>query len=192
MAVRLSKGDRVSLSKDRVVTNILVGLGWSSSSFSDDDYDLDASCFILQKNGITRYEEDFVFYGNKTSKNGSVQHSGDNLHGSSGNSDDETIVVDLAKLPSYADRLVFVVSIYEAERRMQNFSIMSKAYIRVVDQTTGEEILRYDLKDKFDVESCIIPGEIYKEGSEWKFHAVGQGAGGLADLCKMFGLEVEE
>lgn len=192
MSVKLGKGGTIVLSKDKVVNNIAVGLGWSSSAYAEDDYDLDASCFILQKNGMTRYEEDFVFYNNPKSKNNSVRHSGDDMHGSSGNADDETILVELKSLPSYAEKLVFVVTIFEAERRMQNFGLISKAYIRVVDLYSNEEIVRYELNEKFEKETGIIAGEIYKDGSEWKFHAVGEGVqNGLAELCEKYGLEVE-
>lgn len=191
MSISLKKGDKIALNKDRVINNIVVGLGWSCSSYADEDYDLDASCFILQKNGMTRYEEDFVFYGNEESKNGSVKHSGDDLHGSSGDKDDEAILVNLRTLPSYAEKLVFVVSIYEAERRMQNFGLVNKAYIRINDTLSNEEILRYDLKEKFKDETCIIAGEIYRDGEIWKFHAVGEATEGLAKLCNEYGLEVE-
>lgn len=192
MSITLKKGDSVSLSKDVIVNNISVGLGWSSSKYADDDYDLDASCFILQKNDMTRYEDDFVFYNNDSSHNGSVHHSGDNVKGSSGNVDDETIIVDLAKLPAYASKIVFIVTIFEAERRMQNFGIIDKSYIRVVNSYNGVEILRYDLKEKFGDASTVIAGEIYKDGEAWKFHAVGEGiSDGLEGLCAKYGIEVE-
>ncbi len=192
MSVTLKKGDAVSLSKDTVVSNISVGLGWSSSKYQDDDYDLDASCFILQKNGMTRYEDDFVFYNNVTCHNGSVRHSGDNLTGSSGNVDNEVITVDLKGLPAYATSIVFVVTIFEAERRMQNFGIIDSGFIRVVDNNTRQEILRYDLKEKFGDVSTVIAGEIYKDDSVWKFHAIGQGVKeGLEGLCEKYGIEVE-
>jgi len=191
MSVSLNKNDVVSLSKDVVVNDISIGLGWSSSKYSEDEYDLDASCYILQKNGLTRYEDDFVFYGNKKSHNGSIVHSGDNTTGSSGNVDDEVIIVKFNELPTYAERIVIVVSIYEAERRMQNFGIIDSAHIRVVDNFRGEEILRYNLKEKFGNASAIKVAELYRDKSEWKFHAIGEGyEGGLAKLCEEYGIEV--
>ena len=191
MAVSLNKGDKVALSKDNKVNEVSVCLGWDTARYDDDgDFDLDASAFVINKNGMTRCDEDFVFYNNLNHPSGGVIHSGDNLTGV-GEGDDEVIKVNLSKLPKYADRIVFCVTIHEAERRMQNFGMVDNSYIRVVDDRTGHEIARYDLKEKFSDSTAIIAGEIYRDGSEWKFHAVGNGFnGGLFDLCEKFGIEV--
>ena len=192
MSVSLKKGDKVALSKDSIVNRISVCLGWDTAKYDDDgDFDLDASAFVVTKAGITRSDSDFVFYNNLKHPSGGVIHSGDNLTGS-GNGDDEVIRVDLEKLPKYADKVVFCVTIFEAERRMQNFGMVENSYIRIVDDVTGNEIMRYDLKEKFGNSTAIIAGEIYRDESKWKFHAVGEGLdGGLLELCKEFEVEVE-
>lgn len=191
MAVSLNKGDKVSLSKDNIVTKISVCLGWDIAKYDDDgDFDLDASAFVLTKTGMTRCDEDFIFYNNLKHPSGGIEHSGDNLTGA-GSGDDEVIKVNLSSLPKYADKIVFCVTIHEAVRRMQNFGMVENSYIRIVDGTTGKEIMRYDLKDKFGNATAVIAGEIYKDESEWKFHAVGDGfEGSLFDLCGKYGIEV--
>lgn len=192
MSVSLKKGDKVALSKDSVVNKISVCLGWDTAKYDDDgDFDLDASAFVVTKAGITRSDSDFVFYNNLKHPSGGVTHSGDNLTGS-GSGDDEVIRVDLEKLPKYADKVVFCVTIFDAERRMQNFGMVENSYIRIVDDVTGSEIMRYDLKEKFGNSTAIIAGEIYRDESKWKFHAVGEERdGGLLELCKEFEIEVE-
>lgn len=192
MSVSLKKGDKVALSKDSVVNKISVCLGWDTAKYDDDgDFDLDASAFVVTKAGITRSDSDFVFYNNLKHPSGGVTHSGDNLTGS-GSGDDEVIRVDLEKLPKYADKVVFCVTIFDAERRMQNFGMVENSYIRIVDDVTGSEIMRYDLKEKFGNSTAIIAGEIYRDESKWKFHAVGEERdGGLLELCKEFEVEVE-
>ncbi len=192
MSVSLSKGEKIELSKDNSVTKISVCIGWETARYDDDgDFDLDASAFITQKNGMTRCDEDFIFYGNLKHPSGAVKHSGDDLVGG-GDKDNEIIKVDLSKIPSYADKITFAVTIYEADRRMQNFGMVDKSFIRVVDDMTGKEILRYDLKENFDSETGIIAGEIYKDGKEWKFHASGQGVQiGLVEICNKFGIDIK-
>lgn len=192
MSVSLKKGDKVALSKDSVVNKISVCLGWDTAKYDDDgDFDLDASAFVVTKVGLTRSDNDFVFYNNTNHPSGAVIHSGDDLTGS-GDGDDEVIKVDLEKLPNYVNRVVFCVTIFEAERRMQNFGMVENSYIRIMNDTTGNEIMRYDLKEKFGNSTAIIAGEIYRDESKWKFHAVGEGRdGGLSELCKEFGVEVE-
>ena len=191
MSVSLIKGEAVTLAKDSTVNNISVRLGWDTAKYDDDgDFDLDASCFVIQKNGKTRRDEDFIFYGNLQHPTGSIVHSGDDTTGG-GDKDNEIIKIKLSGIPSYAEKVVFVVTIYEAERRMQNFSMVEKSFIRIVDDYTGKEILRYDLKEKFGEATAIEVGEIYRDGRNWKFHATGNGfVGGLATICNKFGIEV--
>ncbi len=191
MSVSLQKGDRLTLSKDNVVGKVSVGIGWDVAKFEEDGtFDLDASAFILGKNGMTRCDEDLVFYNNLRHPTGSVIHSGDNLTGD-GDGDDEVIKVDLNSLPKYAEKIVFCVTIHEANRRMQNFGMVENSYIRVVDDSTKKEIARYDLREDFSNDIAVIAGEIYKDDSEWKFHAVGDGfRGDLMALCNKYGIEV--
>lgn len=191
MSVSLNKGDRVALSKDSKVNKVSVCIGWDTARYdADGDFDLDASAFILTKAGMTRCDEDFIFYNNLHHPTGSVIHSGDNLTGA-GDGDDEIIKVNLDKLPKYADKIVFCVTIHEAARRMQNFGMVDNSFIRIVNDDTGGEILRYDLKERFGNSTAIIAGEIYKDGNDWKFHAVGEGfPGDLITMCEKFGIEV--
>lgn len=189
--VNLVKGQKVDLTKgNEGLKQIVVGLGWDVNKYDGDNFDLDSSAFLLGANGKVTNDKDFVFFNNLRHPSGAVVHMGDNLTGD-GDGDDEVIKVVLSKIPKYAEKIVFCVTIHEAERRMQNFGMVDNSFIRVVDDNTRREILRYDLKEKFGNSTAIIAGEIYRDGTEWKFHAVGDGFnGGLFDLCEKFGIEV--
>ena len=192
MPVNLQKGQKVSLTKGNPgLKNILVGLGWDTNKYDGGfDFDLDAAVFLLGEDGKVPTSDEFVFYGNRVHKSGSVEHLGDNLTGV-GDGDDEQITVDLSKVPSNVQRIAFTVTIYEADLRRQNFGQVENAYIHVVDQTTNQELLRYDLGEDFSIETAVIVGEIYKNNGEWKFNAIGSGfQGGLAALCNNFGVDV--
>ena len=194
MAVNLSKGQRVSL--DKGMKMALVGLGWDVNQYDGGaDFDLDASAFLLGPNGKVRKDEDFIFYGNLDSTDGSVHHTGDNLTGE-GDGDDEVIIIDFSKVPPDIDKIAITVTIYDAEARKQNFGQVSNAYVRVAriasaDDTKGTEVLRFDLMEEFSVETALVVGEIYRRNGEWKFNAVGAGyQGGLAALCRAYGVNV--
>ena len=194
MAINLSKGQRVSL--DKGVRLALVGLGWDTNRYDGSaDFDLDASAFLLGANGKVRSDDDFIFYGNLQSKDGSVTHTGDNLTGE-GDGDDETLFIDFSKVPADVQKIVITVTIYEAQERGQNFGQVSNAYVRVArrsneNDTVGIEELRYDLGEEFSIETALVVCEIYRQGAEWKFNAVGAGyPGGLYALCKNYGVNV--
>lgn len=191
MAISLSKGGNVNLSKEAPGLNkITVGLGWDARATDGAAFDLDASAFLVKLDGKVRSDSDFCFYNNKTVADGAVQHTGDNLTGA-GEGDDETIKVELNKIPADLDKVVFAVTIHEAESRKQNFGQVSHAFIRIVNQDGGQEIARYDLSEDASIETAMIFGEIYRVGTDWKFKAVGQGfAGGLAPLASSFGVNV--
>ncbi len=192
MPVNLQKGQKVSLTKGNPgLKNILVGLGWDTNKYDGGfDFDLDAAVFLLGEDGKVPTSDEFVFYGNRVHKSGSVEHLGDNLTGV-GDGDDEQITVDLSKVPSNVQRIAFTVTIYEADLRRQNFGQVENAYIHIVDQTTNQELIRYDLGEDFSIETAVIVGEIYKNNGEWKFNAIGSGfQGGLAALCNNFGVDV--
>ena len=161
----------------------MVGLGWDVNTFdSGADFDLDAAAFMLGANGKCPTEKEFIFYGNLEHASESVKHMGDNLTGE-GEGDDEEIHVDLSKIPANVER--------EAESRRQNFGQVSNSYIRIVDQTTGAELIRYDLGEDFSIETAIVVGELYRHNGEWKFNAIGSGfQGGLAALCGHYGIQV--
>lgn len=191
MAVMLSKGGNVSLSKeDPGLTRVLVGLGWDTRSTDGAEFDLDASVFMLNADGKVRSDSDFIFYNNLKSVDGSVEHLGDNRTGA-GEGDDEQVVVDLPQVPPEVDKMAVTVTIHEADQRRQNFGMVSNAFMRVVNEQTGVEIARYDLTEDASTETAMIFGEIYRHGAEWKFRAVGQGyAGGLGPLARNYGVNV--
>lgn len=190
--VSLVKGQKVDLTKGNAgLKKILVGLGWDTNKYDGDDFDLDTSAFLLDKNGKVTTDKDFVFFNNLVHPSGAVKHMGDNLTGS-GDGDDEQIIVDLAKIPENIEKIAFTVTIYEADSRMQNFGMVSNAYIRMSNEETGEEMIRYDLGEDYSTETSMVLGELYRHNGEWKFHAVGDGFnGGLFDLCEKFGIEVK-
>lgn len=191
MAVSLSKGANVNLSKEAPGLNkIVVGLGWSKRVTDGAAFDLDASAFLLKVDGKVKDDGGFVFFGNKKAGDGAVVHAGDNLTGT-GDGDDETVAVNLGLIPADIERITFAVTIYDAEARKQNFGQVSNAYIRVVNQETGVEIARYDLSEDASVETSMVFGELYRSGTEFKFKAVGQGfAGGMYSLAALFGVSV--
>ena len=193
MPVNLKKGQKVSLTKENPgLKRVVVGLGWDVNAFdTGGDFDLDAAAFLLTDSGKVKDSGDFVFYGNLKHTSGSVQHMGDNLTGA-GDGDDEQIKVDLSMVPEEFSKIAFSATIYEAEARRQNFGQVNNAFIRIYNEETGEEILRYDLGEDFSIETAVVFGELYKNGEEWKFNAIGSGyQGGLAALCANYGVDVE-
>ncbi len=191
MAVSLTKGGNISLSKtDPTLKNLIVGLGWDARPTDGVDFDLDASAFMVKDDGKVRSDSDFIFYNQTKSTCGSVEHTGDNRTGA-GDGDDESVVVLLDKIPADIQRVVFTVTIHDAESRKQNFGQVSQAYVRVVNKDSNSEVARYDLSEDASIETAMIFGEIYKHGAEWKFKAVGQGyAGGLAALARQYGINI--
>ena len=192
MAVSLTKGQKVDLTKGNPgLNNLLVGLGWDVNKFDGgSDFDLDAAAFLLDGSGKTSSDADFVFYGNLKHASGGVEHLGDNLTGE-GDGDDEQIKVDLSKVPESVEKIDFTVTIYEAEERRQNFGQVSNAFIRIVDESSNTELIRYDLGEDFSIETAVVVGELYRHNGEWKFNAVGSGfQGGLQALCQNFGVNV--
>ncbi|AEW93848.1 MULTISPECIES: TerD family protein [Streptomycetaceae] len=190
MGVTLAKGGNVSLTKEAPnLTHVQIGLGWQARTTTGADFDLDASALLCSGPRVLG-DEYFVFYNNLTSPEGSVEHTGDELVGGTGG-DDETILVDLTRVPERVDRVVFPVSIYDAEARAQTFGQVSNAYIRVVNQADQKEIARYDLTEDASTETAMIFGELYRHKGEWKFRAVGQGyASGLRGIALDFGVNV--
>lgn len=192
MPINLQKGQKVDLTKGKAgLSNLLIGLGWDVNHYDGGaDFDLDAAAFLVGDNGKVSNQDDFIFYGNLKHKSESVEHMGDNLTGE-GNGDDEQVKVDLSKVPANVSRVVFTVTIYDADTRRQNFGQVSNSFIRVVDEKTNEELIRYDLGEDFSIETAIVVGEIYRNNGEWKFNAIGSGfQGGLAALCANFGIDV--
>ena len=191
MAISLSKGGNLSLSKaEPGLTKLLVGLGWDERATDGVDFDLDASAFLLSAAGKVRSDADFIFYNQLRSPDGSVEHTGDNRSGA-GDGDDESVKIDLSLIPADVDKVVFTVTIHDAEARHQNFGQVNNASIRVVNQLSNAEIVRYDLAEDYSTETAMVFGELYRNGSEWKFRAVGQGyKGGLSAMCRQYGLNI--
>jgi tellurium resistance protein TerD len=191
VGVSLTKGGNVSLTKEAPgLTNVVVGLGWDVRSTTGADFDLDASAIVLGADGKVVSDKHFIFFNNLTSPDGTVEHTGDNLTGE-GEGDDEQVKVNLAALPAEVDKVVFPVSIYDADSRSQSFGQVRNAFIRVVNASGNAEIARYDLSEDASTETAMVFGEIYRNGADWKFRAVGQGyASGLAGIARDFGVNV--
>ena len=192
MPINLTKGQKVDLTKGNPgLKKIMVGLGWDVNAFdSGADFDLDASAFLLGEDGKCPTEKEFIFYGNLTHESGAVQHMGDNLTGE-GEGDDEQILVDLSLIPADIAKVAFTVTIYDSDARGQNFGQVSNSFIRIVDESTGQELIRYDLGEDFSIETAVVVGELYRHNGEWKFNAIGSGfQGGLAALCGHYVIDV--
>lgn len=192
MVVSLSKGQKVDLTKGNPgLSKILVGLGWDTNRYDGgSDFDLDTSVFLLDENGKVRSESDFVFYNNASGGNGSVLHQGDNTTGD-GDGDDENVLIDLSSIPTDVNKVAFTITIHDAEARSQNFGQVDNSYVRVLNDSNQEELVRYDLGEDFSIENSIVVAELYRHGVEWKFNAIGSGfQGGLAALAQNYGLDV--
>ncbi len=190
--ISLAKGQKVDLTKTNPgISKVIVGLGWDVNKYDGgQDFDLDASVFLLDVNGKVKSGEDFIFYNNTSGANGAVIHTGDNLTGD-GDGDDEQIKVSIKDIPDYIQKVTFTVTIHDAQVRNQNFGMVSNAFIRVVNEDTNTEMIRFDLGEDFSIETAVVVGELYRHNGEWKFSAVGSGyQGGLAALCNDFGLQV--
>lgn len=189
MAISLQKGGNVNLSKEAPsLKKLIIGLGWDPRATDGAAFDIDGSAFLLKADGKVRADNDFIFYNNLTSTDGSVTHLGDNTSGT-GEGDDEKISIDLSMVPAEIEKITVGVTIHDAEARKQNFGMVSKAYIRCLDANGDKEIARYDLSEDGSTETAMVFGEIYRHSGEWKFKAIGQGfAGGLGPLARSFGI----
>jgi len=183
MAINLEKGQRVNVNLPKFV----VGLGWdANASSTGQDFDLDASVFVLGENKKLLTDAHFVFYNNLVSPDNAVEHTGDNLTGD-GDGDDESIKIDLSKINPNATELCFIVTIHDAENRKQNFGQVRNSFVRVYNPDNNEEILKYELEEDFSVETAVEFGRLYKRNGEWKFEAVGVGLkGGLQDFLNKY------
>jgi tellurium resistance protein TerD len=191
MGVSLTKGANISLSDQAPgLKTVHVGLGWDARQTAGEDFDLDACCFMLTANGKVRGDTDFIFYNQLKSKCGSVEHTGDNRTGA-GEGDDEVINVTINSVPADVQKIVFVVTIHDAEKNKQNFGQVSSAFIRIVEKEKNEELARFDLSEDASLNTAMIFGELYRNSGEWKFRAVGQGSsGGLEVLAKNYGVQL--
>lgn len=191
MSISLVKGQKIDLTKGNDLRKAIIGLGWDLNNYDGGyEFDLDAAAFLVDANGKASDEFDFIFYNNLKHPSGSVIHTGDNRTGE-GEGDDEQIVIEFSKIPAKVERIAITVTIHDAENRGQNFGQISNAYVRVVNEETNEELTRYDLTEDYSIETAMVVCELYRQGAEWKFNAIGSGfQGGLSSLCKKYGLEV--
>ena len=191
MAISLQKGGNVNLSKEAPgLSQLTIGLGWDVRNTDGAAFDIDSSAFLLKADGKVRSDQDFIFYNNLKTADGAVVHSGDNRTGE-GEGDDESVQVDLAKVPADVDKIAVCVTIHDADARRQNFGQVQKAFVRCVNSANGQEVARYDLSEDSSTETAMVFGELYRNGSDWKFRAVGQGfAGGLGALATSYGVAV--
>ena len=184
MAINLTNGGNTSIGS---LQKFVVGMGWDTNvTDSGLDFDLDASAFMLNASGKALSQSHFIFYNNLKSPEGCVEHTGDNLTGA-GDGDDESIKIDLSKLPNGCESITFVVTIHDAENRRQNFGQVRNAFVRVYDPSTNEEILKYDLGEDYSIETAVEFGSLYLKDGQWKFKAIGSGfAGGLQKFVDNF------
>ena len=191
MPVSLKKGGNVSLTKEAPgLAAVVVGLGWNPRVTDGEKFDLDASVFVLGEDGKVLNDKSFVFYNNLKSECGNIEHQGDNRTGD-GDGDDEKVNVNLTSLGAAVKKMVFAVTIHDADTRNQSFGQVDGAYIRVLNQADGTELARYDLSEDASTETAMIFGELYRHGDEFKFKAIGQGfAGGLAPLAAGYGVDL--
>jgi tellurium resistance protein TerD len=191
VSVNLTKGGNVSLTKQAPgLSAVMVGLGWDARTTDGKAFDLDASAIVCNADGKVLSDQHFIFFNNLKTPDGAVEHTGDNLTGE-GEGDDEQVKVNLAGLPPEAARIIFPVSIYEADTSGQTFGQVRNAFIRVVNQADNSELARYDLSEDASTETAMVFGELYRGTDEWKFRAVGQGySSGLAGIARDFGVNV--
>ena len=189
MPIELSKGQNISLTKTAPdLKKMIFGLGWDERQTDGQEFDLDASIFMLNATGKCRSDADFIFYNQMNSSCGSISHTGDNRTGE-GDGDDEEIKVDLNKVPDDVHTLAVTVTIHDYETRGQSFGQVANAFVRIVNEENGTEVVRYDLTEDYSTETAMIFGELYRHNSDWKFRAVGQGYnGGLGAMAKQYGL----
>ncbi|QZY54697.1 TerD family protein [Crassaminicella profunda] len=197
--VSLKKGQKVSLKKAasdmgldaNTLSKIHIGLGWDTNKFDGKDFDLDVFTFAVKGDGKVRNEKDFVFFGNKQPAGLGIELSGDNRTGQ-GSGDDESVLADLNTVPAEIQKIIFAITIYEGKERGQNFGMVENAFVRLVDQNTNREFLRYDLSEDYSLETAVVVGEIYRHNGEWKFNANGSGFNdGLPALCACYGVNAE-
>jgi tellurium resistance protein TerD len=187
MAINLSKGQKISLEKEAPgLTNVIVGLGWDTKKAdTGSDFDLDASVLLLNANGKLVSDKHLVFYNNTKSPDGAVEHTGDNKTGA-GDGDDEQVKINLAGVSPDVAKILFVVTIHDADARKQNFGQVSNSFVRLLDQSS-KEIAKYDLGEDYSTETAMLMAELYKHGTEWKMTALGSGyAGGLAAVINQY------
>jgi tellurium resistance protein TerD len=191
MGISLVKGGNLSLTKAAPgLTKVLVGLGWDARTTTGDKFDLDASALGCGETGTVISNDYFIFFNQTRSPEGAVEHLGDNRTGE-GAGDDEVMAVDLSAAPAPLDKVVFVTSIYDAETTGITFGQVRNAYIRVVNAADNVELARYDLSEDASVETAMVFGELYRNGADWKFRAIGQGySSGLAGIAKDYGVNL--
>lgn len=192
MSVVLEKGQRITIAKDDGgLQKVVIGLGWDTNRYDgDSEFDLDVSAFFIGADGKVTSDSDFIFYNQTTHSSGAIDYSGDNRTGD-GNGDDETFTVNLSKVPSNIQKIVFAASIYDGVNRLQNFGMVDNSYIRAYDAVSKEELFICELNEEHSLKTGMIAGELYRKNGEWKFNAIKSGCdGGLEVIARNFGVNV--
>ncbi|WNR45560.1 TerD family protein [Paenibacillus roseipurpureus] len=185
MTVSLVKGQKIDLTKGNAgLSKVVVGLGWDPAVVEKKGFfgtkktaveiDIDASVILLDEKGHITKEKHVVYFGNLQSPDGSVVHSGDNRTGD-GDGDDEQVTIQLGQVPADVSKMVFVVNIYDCVNRKQDFGLVQSAYIRVLNGSNQQELVKFNLTDNYASKTSLIVGEIYRHSGEWKFNAIGEG-----------------
>jgi tellurium resistance protein TerD len=194
MGISLQKGQKIDLTKTNPgLKNIFVGLGWDTKKYDGGhDFDLDTQAVLIGDDGkVVNKKTSIIFYNNLKNESGAIQHLGDNLTGE-GEGDDEQIKINLSMVPENVQKIAFTVTIHEFDIRQQNFGQVSNAFIRIVNEESNEELIRYDLSEDFSIETAVVVGELYRHENEWKFNAIGSGLqNGLKGVCDNFGAKLD-
>ncbi|GGD73133.1 hypothetical protein GCM10010911_33740 [Paenibacillus nasutitermitis] len=181
--MQLSKGQKTDVTKGRQLSAVGLYFGWTANHSS---MSIDAAAFLLSDRNRCERDEDFIFYGNPAAPGGAVSHNVANT------ADKEVITLALARLSDDTARIAFTLTIHEGERHGHLMQDVSGLYVRLIDESSGEELLRFEYGDEFTKETAVVVGELYRHNGEWKFSAIGSGFyGGLEALCTNFGLEIE-
>lgn len=180
----LNKNDVLDLTKRNPgLKKVVLGAGWDISN-NGSDFDLDIAAFLLDKNNKFNTVENVIFFNNKQGQG--IYLEGDNRTGA-GDSDDERINIDLDAINSNIAKIVFVVTIHNAQAKRQTFGMVNNSYVRLVDENqNGKEICKFNLKENGSTATSVLFAELIREGQEWQFKAVGEGK--IADLNSILAL----
>ena len=176
--LNLNKNDILDLTKRNPgLKKVSLGAGWDIAN-NGLDYDLDIAAFLLDSNNKFNTVSNIIFFNNKESQG--ISLAGDNRTGA-GEGDDEVININLEEINPNIAKIVFVVTIHEAQAKRQTFGMVENSYVRLVDlENNKREICRFNLKENGSTATSVIFAELNRKGSEWQFKAIGEGK--IADL----------
>lgn len=193
--VSVKKGQEINITRlDPTIRELLVGAGWDVRKYDGDPIDVDISIFLLDRHDKTRVDEDFIFYNNGGTENGSVKHLGDSRTGA-GDGDDENVMIDLLQLPFEVAKVAFVLSIYDMDVNMSagTFEHVKNVYFRLVNNETDTELFRFDLDEDMGKGTGLYIGYMERVGADWIYRALGEPVeGGLSSIATDFGIVVAQ